>query len=82
MQQLTEHFKFSFRHDGVRPSFSLRPILRWPRPEGFDQRRVEAVGENIVLIRFYRKKFTLASLPPLPNPPCQGVGHRGNFGLD
>ena len=48
MQQLTEHFKFSSRHGGIRPSFSLR--------------RMGAADENIVLIRFYRKKFTLAAV--------------------
>jgi len=50
MQQLTEHFKFSSRHGGIRPSFSLRPILRRPRPSGLDQCRMGAVDENIVLI--------------------------------
>ena len=51
MQQLTEHFKFSSRHGGIRPSFSLCPTLR----------RVGAGDENLVLIRFYRRKFTLAN---------------------
>ena len=50
MQQLTEYFKFSSRPGDVKASFSRRPILR----------RMVAVDENIVLIRFYRKKFTLA----------------------
>lgn len=60
MQQLTEHFKFSSRHGDVRPSFSPRPILHRLRPEGLDRRRIGAADENLVLIRFYRKKFTLA----------------------
>ena len=60
MQQLTEHFKFSSRHADARLSFSLRSILRRSRPSGLDQRRMGAEDENIMLIRFYRKKFTLA----------------------
>ena len=50
MQQLTEHFKFSSRHADVKASLSRRPILRWSRPSGLDQRRMGAVDENIVLI--------------------------------
>lgn len=40
----------------------LRPIQRWPRPSGLAQRWIGAEDENIVLIRFYRKKFTLAAV--------------------
>ena len=53
MQQLTEHFKFSFWHADARPAFSLR--------------RMGADDENIVLIRFYRKKFTLAKKVVIPS---------------
>ena len=60
MQQLTELFKFSSRHGDVRPSFNLRPNQRRPRPSGLAQRWIGVEDENTVLIRFYRKKFTLA----------------------
>lgn len=62
MQQLTEHFKFSSRHGDVKASFSRCPILRRSRPWGLDLRRIGTADENLMLIRFYRKKFTLAKL--------------------